>query len=71
MHAVTDARVLALADLTLENPNRAPLTPTNNSVVFYRVPVNVDSLSVEAIMKAFGVGRTMAELMVQARTVKP
>ena len=63
--------VLDAAGLTLENIN-APKAPEHtSSVVFYQLPVNVDSLSVEAIMKRFGIGRTAAELIVNSRTVKP
>ncbi|MDB4876525.1 MAG: hypothetical protein JWM41_2971 [Gemmatimonadetes bacterium] len=63
--------VLSLANLTLESPTPNMRPPTNNAVVFYSLPVNVDSLSVEAIMKAFGVGRGTAELIVRSRTNKP
>jgi hypothetical protein len=63
--------LLSAADLTVETstPNAKP--PGSTSVVFYQLPVNVDSLSVDAIMKRFGVSRTMAELIVSARTIKP
>jgi hypothetical protein len=59
--------VLAVAGLTLETvgPTKAPST---TSVVFYQLPVNVDSLSVDAIMKRFGVSRTVAEMIVDARS---
>jgi type II secretory pathway component HofQ len=63
--------VLASAGLTLENMNGATTPGPTSSVVFYQLPVNVDSLSVEGVMKAFGVGRTAAELIVQQRTNKP
>jgi len=63
--------VLEAAGLTLENLNATPAPARTSSVVFYQLPVNIDSLSVEAIMKRFGVGRTAAELMVQQRTVRP
>ncbi|MHB1263414.1 MAG: hypothetical protein ACYC1S_03195 [Gemmatimonadaceae bacterium] len=36
-------------------------------VVFYQLPVNVDALDVEGIMKRFGVGREIAEAIVQGR----
>jgi len=39
--------------------------------VFYEVPVNIDSLSVESIMKRFGVSRAVADVLVQARTPRP
>ena len=63
--------LLRLADLTIETATPDTKPPGSTSVVFYQVPVNIDSLSVEAIMKRFGVGRTMAELIVRARTTKP
>jgi hypothetical protein len=63
--------VLDAAGLTLENLNATPAPERTSSVVFYQLPVNIDSLSVDAIMKRFGVGRTAAELMVQQRTVRP
>jgi hypothetical protein len=59
--------VLSVAGLMLEGsgiPGRMPPTP---AVVFYDLPVNVDSLSVASIMKRFGVGRSVAELLVQGR----
>jgi hypothetical protein len=58
--------VLSMASLTLEGAT-APQRPSNASVVFYQLPVNVDSLSVDAIMKRFGVSRAMAELLVRER----
>src|SRR6185503_16260880 len=63
--------VLSSASLTLEHATQDARAPGANAVVFYQLPVNVDSLSIEAIMKRFGVGRTVAELIVQARTVRP
>jgi hypothetical protein len=63
--------VLAASGLMLENLNGAKTSEPTSSVVFYQLPVNVDSLSVEAIMKRFGVGRTAAELIFQSRTNKP
>ena len=62
---------LAAADLTLESTNGATNLGPSSSVVFYELPVNVDSLSVDAIMKRFGVGREVAELIVQARPSRP
>jgi hypothetical protein len=41
--------------------------PFDTVTVFYQLPANVDSMSVEAIMKRFGVTRTMAELIVKSR----
>jgi hypothetical protein len=63
--------VLSLANLTLEGSNVPGRRPLSTSVVFYELPVNVDSLSVDAIMKRFGVGRTVAEMLVEARTKRP
>ncbi|HXD49212.1 MAG TPA: hypothetical protein VN600_10575 [Gemmatimonadaceae bacterium] len=60
------AAVLETAQLTLE-PTRGPKPPWNPSVVFYQVPVNVDSLSADAIMKRFGVSRDIANLIVTGR----
>ena len=62
--------VLAEANLTLEGTTSLNPPPTP-AVVFYQVAVNVDSLSVESIMKRFGVGRAVAEALVRARTVRP
>ena len=41
--------------------------PYDTTVVFYQLPVNVDSLSVDAIMKRFGVSRDIAEMLVLSR----
>jgi len=60
------ATVLETAQLTLE-PTRGPTPPWNPSVVFYQVPVNVDSLSADAIMRRFGVTRDIANLIVTGR----
>lgn len=70
---VSDAlqAVLAVAGLTLESTTPKARAIGNSSVVFYELPVNVDSLSADAIMKRFGVGRAIAELLVQGRTTKP
>ncbi len=62
--------VLSVANLTLQSTNSASKVPSVPAVVFYQLPVNVDSLSADAIMKRFGVGRGVAELIVNAR-VKP
>jgi hypothetical protein len=63
--------VLSLANLTLEGSNGPGQRPLASSVVFYELPVNVDSLSIDAIMKRFGVGRAVAEMLVEARTKRP
>jgi hypothetical protein len=62
--------VLAEANLTLEG-SKSLVPPPTPSVVFYQLPVNIDSLSVESIMKRFGVGRAVAEILVQSRPEKP
>lgn len=62
--------LLSSAGLTLENANGDTGLPSKPSVVFYQLPANVDSLSVDAIMKRFGVGRGVAEMIVQSR-IKP
>jgi hypothetical protein len=41
--------------------------PYDTVTVFYQLPANVDSLSVDALMKRFGVSRTLAELIVKSR----
>lgn len=61
--------VLDAGQLTLEAAHGTTI-PWNPSVVFYQVPVNVDSLSVDVIMKRYGVSRDIANLIVQSR-VKP
>jgi hypothetical protein len=63
--------VLSLAGLTLEGTTSIAHVAPSASVVFYQLPVNIDSLSVESIMKRFGVGRGIAELLVQARPARP
>lgn len=63
--------VLAAAGLTLESTNGAPALTPSTSVVFYQLPVNVDSLPADAIMRRFGVGRVVADLIVQSRMSRP
>jgi len=58
--------VLTRSGLQLSTGAIAPL-PFDTVTVFYRLPANVDSLSVDGIMKRFGVGRAIAELIVQSR----
>lgn len=41
--------------------------PFDTVTVFYQLPANVDSMSVDAIVKRFGVSREMAELIVKSR----
>ena len=59
--------LLSLADLTLETTTPGAKLPGIPSVVFYELPVNVDSLSAEAIMKRYGNGRAIADLIVAGR----
>lgn len=61
--------VLLTARLTLEGglPGRQPTA----SVVFYELPVNIDSLSETAIVRRFGVSREIAAMLVDARPKKP
>ena len=42
--------------------------PFDTVTVFYNLPANVDSLSVDAIVRRFGVSRAMAELIVRTST---
>jgi hypothetical protein len=63
--------LLAMAGLSVESSGGTNRLPSSASVVFYQLPVNVDSMSVDAIMKRFGIGREIAELLVKARTDKP
>jgi hypothetical protein len=58
--------VLARTGLRLGYGTSAPL-PFDTVTVFYRLPANVDSLSVDGIMRRFGVSRQIAELMVKSR----
>jgi hypothetical protein len=64
-------RLLDRAGLMVEPSTTGGPPPANSSIVFYQLPVNVDSLSVDAIMKRFGVGREIAELLVKTRPGKP
>jgi hypothetical protein len=59
--------VLAEANLTLSPTNGKVEVLWNPTVVFYQLPMNVDSLSVEAIMKRYGLSRDMAQVIVAAR----
>jgi hypothetical protein len=59
--------LLEAADLSAEPAASNGRPPSSASVVFYQLPVNVDSLSVDAIMSRFGVGREIAEMIVNSR----
>jgi hypothetical protein len=41
--------------------------PYDTVTVFYQLPANIDSLSVDGIMRRFGVSRAVAELIVKSR----
>lgn len=58
--------LLQAAGLSLEQDTGIKLS-WNPTVVFYQLPVNVDSMSVESIMKRFNVSRDIAELIVSSR----
>ena len=62
--------VLTVAGLTLQ-PTSVAARRVSPAVVFYQLPANVDSLSADAIVKRFGVGRGIAELIVQSRRERP
>jgi hypothetical protein len=59
--------LLDLAGLTLEPITPSAKPPLNRPVVFYELPVNVDSLSADAIVKRFGVSQAVAEMLVKSR----
>jgi hypothetical protein len=58
--------VLRRASLRLGAGPTANL-PFDTVTVFYQLPANVDSLSIDAIIRRFGVSRAMAELLVKSR----
>ncbi|HET9426203.1 MAG TPA: hypothetical protein VFO55_12620 [Gemmatimonadaceae bacterium] len=58
--------VLTRAGLRLGTGPR-PNLPFDTVTVFYHLPANIDSMSVEAIVRRFGVSRAMAELIVKSR----
>jgi hypothetical protein len=59
--------VLAQANLTISPNNGKMEVAWNPSVVFYQLATNVDSLTVQAIMKRYGVSSDMAQVIVNAR----
>ena len=61
--------VLQRSGLRLGTGTAGPL-PFDTVTVFYRLPANIDSLSVDGIMKRFGVSRDLAELIVKSRPPK-
>jgi hypothetical protein len=58
--------VLAQAGLGINSPQGIILA-WDPVVVFYDLPVNIDRVSAEAIMRRYGVGRDVAEAIVWAR----
>jgi hypothetical protein len=58
--------VLRRAGLRLGTGPQANL-PFDTVTVFYHLPANVDSMSVDAIVRRFGVSRAVAELIVKSR----
>jgi hypothetical protein len=62
--------LLAAAQLTVETTTPGAKLPTVPGVVFYELPVNVDSMSAEAMMKRFGISRPVADMIVQSRPSK-
>jgi hypothetical protein len=65
--SVALATLLEAADLTLESATAGAKPPLNRPVVFYELPVNVDSLSADAIVKRFGVSPAVANMIVTSR----
>jgi hypothetical protein len=65
--SVALATLLEAADLTLESTTPGAPPPLSRPVVFYELPVNVDSLSADAIVKRFGVGPAVANMIVTSR----
>ena len=63
--------LLSATGLTVETTTPGAKLPTVQGVVWYELPVNVDSMSVDAIVKRFGVGRAVAEMIVRSRSDKP
>ena len=59
--------LLQAADLTLESTTPGTQPPPTRPVVFYELPMNVDSLSAAAIVKRFGVNPAVAEMIVTSR----
>jgi hypothetical protein len=59
-------QVLERAGYTLA-PARTVSVGFDTTVVFYMLPTNIDSLSVDAIVRRYGVSRAVAELIINAR----
>ena len=58
--------LLSRSGLRLGTATSGPL-PFDTVTVYYHLPAHIDSLSVEGIMRRFGVSRAMAELIVKSR----
>ena len=56
--------LLRSAELTTTGQQEVAVAP---DVVFYQLPINVDSVSAETIVRRFGVSRAMADVIVRAR----
>ena len=62
--------VLAEAGLGINSPQGIILA-WDPVVVFYDLPVNIDRVSADAIMRRYGVGREVAEWIVRSRAPAP
>lgn len=65
--SVALSTLLGAADLTLEATTPGAQRPSMRPVVFYELPMNVDSLSADAIIKRFGVSPAVANMIVTSR----
>ena len=65
--SVALSALLQAAGLQLESTEPDAQRPLNRAVVFYELPVNVDSLSADAIVKRFGVSPAVANMIVTSR----
>ncbi len=62
-------RVLTEAGLGV-NAREGITLPWDPTIVFYQLPVNVDLLTVEGIMARYGVGRGIAETILDSRPLR-
>jgi hypothetical protein len=65
--SVALSTLLDAAGLTLESATPGAQPPATRPVVFYELPMNVDSLSADAIIKRFGVSPAVANMIVTSR----
>jgi hypothetical protein len=65
--SVALATLLEAADLTLASATPGTSPAIARPVVFYELPVNVDSLSADAIVRRFGVSPAVADMIVTSR----